>query len=657
MIRLSMAAIALLSLLAIGASADSTTQPAKPTTSPSGAAMKPAGAQLAGGRVQAKSPAADAAKPDGKLPTPDELIARMNAKDNQKAKLPKVAYFDLTNPISEKPADFSWMGGDPGQGLTLRVLLDRLDHARQDNDVRGVLITLGDSGLNLSQAIELRDALNALRRDGKRTFVYADAYDTDTYVAACGATDVCMMEGGEIEIPGVGFELTFLKGLMDKVGVKADYVQIGEYKGASEEYTRLNASDEFKGELNKLADSLYDQIVDTISISRNLSRQDVKEIIDDSLITGTIAKKRGLVDHLVDEDGLRGLMADELGQKVDLVADYGQAAHEQVDLSSPFALFSLLSRKPAASTRAGVAVIYADGVIVDGSGGGGLLSTSENIGSDTMRQALRTAERDNKIEAVIIRIDSPGGSALASEVMWQASRRVAKSKPVIISIGSEAASGGYYLASSGDYIFADPTAIVGSIGVVGGKIVTKDLYTMLGLNAEEFLRGRNADLFSSNAEWTDRQRRQVTNWMHDTYDQFTQRVMTTRQGKIKDIDAVARGRIFSAKQARDLGMVDQIGGIQDAIAYAAKQADLQPGEYDVRVLPAPKTFADIFAAASGDDSSSRSPIVPHLSIGVESAWRALPPAMRQSIGRQIQVMLLLQQKPFVLAAPFDIIVK
>ena len=139
-----------------------------------------------------------------------------------------------------------------------------------------------------------------------------------------------------------------------------------------------------------------------------------------------------------------------------------------------------------------------------------------------------------------------------------------------------AASGGYYLASSGDFIFADPTAIVGSIGVVGGKFVYTDLFTKMGLNTESFVRGKNADLFSSSTEWDDRQRQQVTHWMKQTYDQFTERVMTTRKGKIKDIDAVARGRIFSAEQAKDLGMVDRIGGIQDTIAYAARKAISSP---------------------------------------------------------------------------------
>jgi protease-4 len=590
-----------------------------------------------------------------KFPTPAELVAEMKAMKQEQSHLPKVAYFDLSGPLSEKPADFSWFGADDN-GVTLRVLLERLEHARQDKDIRGVLITLSDSGLNLSQAMELRDELNALRKDGKRSFVYADSYDTTSYLAACGATDVCIMEGGDIMIPGVGFETMFAKGLLDKVGVNADYVQIGEYKGADEEFTRTEASPELRGELNKLADSLYQQIIDTVSFSRNLSGDDVKQLVDDALIPGKVAKSRGLVDHLVDIDGLRSLMTDELGRKVDLLRNYGESPREQVDLSSPLAFFSLLSRRQPESTRPGVAVIYAEGMIVDGASGGGLLSQAENIGSDTMRLALRTADRDDKIDAIVIRIDSPGGSALASEAMWQAARRVAKDKPVIVSVGSMAASGGYYLATSGDYIFADPTAIVGSIGVVGGKFVLKDLFTKLGLGTESFSRGRNADLFSETTEWTDHQRHQVTEWMRQTYEQFTERVMTTRQGKIKDIDSVARGRIFSAKQARDLGMVDEIGGLQDAIGYAAAQADLKPGEYDVRVLPAPRTFADILNGG-GNDPDSAMPFAPKITLSPDSLIRALPPSLRSALGQELQFLTLLQDRPVVLASPYVLVIK
>jgi protease-4 len=609
--------------------------------------------------AQAAATSQPSSKTQNKFPTPAELMAKIQAakKSQTPEEFPKVAFFDLTGTIQEKPADFNLFAQDY-QALTLRVLVQRLEAARVDKDVKGVLLRFEDGSLNLSQAMELRDEMQALHKAGKRTFVYADSFDTADYIAASEASDICMLEGGEIMIPGIGFETMFAKGLLDKIGVKADFVQIGEYKGADEEYTRTEASPELKGQLNHLADSLYEQIVDSISASRKLDPETVKKLVDNALIPGKQAKDAGLVDHLVDVGGMRELINKELGKKAELVFDYGEDQKDQVDLSSPFAFFSLLAKKPTESTRTAVAVIYAEGVIVDGDGNGGMFQRSENVGSDNIREALREAEKDKKIKAVVIRIDSPGGSALASEAMWQAVRRVAKVKPVTISVGSMAASGGYYLASSGDTIFADPTAIVGSIGVVGGKFVYSDLFGKLGLSTESFVRGQNADLFSSSTEWNDLQRQQVTAWMKQTYDQFITRVMTTRTGKIKDIDAVARGRIFSAEEALKLGMVDKIGGIQDTISYAADKAGLNPGEYDVRVLPAPKTLADLLSGTAGTDyESSRFNLTSQMPIELQALMSALGPGERSALSAELTELSLLQKRPVILASPFVVTVK
>jgi len=582
----------------------------------------------------------------GKFPTPGELAGKINAAQPAAAPVePQVAYIDLGAPITEKPSDFSFLASDATN--TLRSVLERMEKARTDKDIKAVLITLGGGGPNLSQALELRDELLALNKAGKRTYVYADAYDSAGYILASGASDVCLLSGGEIEMPGVGMETLFAKGLFDKIGVEADFEQIGEYKGADEEFIHTAPSPELSGELNRLADRLYDQLVDNVGRNRHLSADAVKEIIDEALIPADRAKKLGLVDHLVDPDGLRDLIGDDLGAKIDLVHDYGRTPQQSLDLSNPFAIFSLLARKPEESTRPAVGLIYAEGVIVDGSTGDSLFSSADQIGSEDIRKAIRLAERDDQIDAVVLRIDSPGGSALASEAMWQSVRRLAKIKPVIVSVGSMAASGGYYLASSSNYIYADPTAIVGSIGVVGGKFVLKGLYDKLGLSTATFLRGANAGLFDSSTPWTDEQRRLVHDWMQQTYVQFTQRVMSTRKGKIKEIDKVARGRIFLAGQAKDLGLVDAIGGMSDAVAYAAKQADLTPGSYDVRMIPAPKTLADLFS----DNADSKIDIQPKTQAD-DVILDLLPAADRSALQEQLTVLQLMQSRPVALVCPF-----
>jgi protease-4 len=371
------------------------------------------------------------------------------------------------------------------------------------------------------------------------------------------------------------------------------------------------------------------------------------------MVPAKTAKEKGLVDHLLDVDGLRDLMTSQLGDKVTLIHDYGIEAAPTIDLSNPFAILSLLNKKPAdGAAKPCVALIYAEGEIVDGSGGDSLFSTSETIGSDDIRQAMRLAARDPNVKSIVIRIDSPGGSALASEAMWQAVRRAAAAKPVIISVGTMAASGGYYLATSGNYIFADPTAIVGSIGVVGGKFVLKDLFNKVGISTFSVQRGANADLFSEDTPWTDTQRQLVTNWMQDTYQQFTTRVMTTRKGKIANIDDVAQGRIFMARQAKDLGLVDAIGGEQTALDYAADKGGLAPGQYEVRVLPPAKTLADILGGAGGAQSLTN--ITPHVSIADDSILRMMSPSTRDLVLKQIQMMELFQKHPVQLLWPVTV---
>lgn len=589
------------------------------------------------------------------FPTPAELLARMKQMRQAKEAALKVAYIDLSAAIVEKPADFSLFGGD-ADAMTLRSVISRLHQARDDKDVKAVLITIGQPSIGLAQAQEVREALVELRRANKKTFVYADSYDTATYTLATGATDICLLDGGEILIPGVGGEAMFAKGLLDKIGVKADYVQIGEYKGADEQYTRTGPSEQLRGEMNRLMDALYAQIVEGIASHRNLTTDEVKKMIDDSMLMAKGAKEQGYVDHLVDQDGLRDLITKNIGKKndkIELLHHYGLESREAVDFSNPFGLFAALSRREAPPTKPSVALIYADGTIIDGTGGEGMFGNS--IGSDDMRRALRMAAKDENIKAVVIRIDSPGGSALASEVMWQAARRLAGEKPLVISIGSMAASGGYYLASAGDHIFADPAGIVGSIGVVGGKFVTKDLFDKLGLTTESFMRGKNAGLFSSNTPFDDSQRKMITSWMRQTYDQFTQRVMETRRGKIKNIDEVARGRIFIAK-AKELGMVDELGGVEKAIAHAADRADLKSGDYDVRVVPAPRTFADFFGGGDGG-AEAAARMIPTVKLDPTSLFGQLAPGVKRALGQHVWLMRLLEDRPITLMAPFVITTK
>ncbi len=579
-----------------------------------------------------------------------EMIRKYQEEKNREKEQAKIAYIDLTEPVTETPPMFVLFAD---RSVTVHAVLQVLRQARLDKEIRGVLLNLAMTEMNLAQAQEIRDSLVEIKRAGKKAFVFADAYDTTRYIAASGASDICLMSGGELEIPGVGLQTMFFRGLFDKIGVKPDFVQIGAFKGAEEPFTRTEPSKESRGELNKVVDALFEQIVDGIAYHRNLKRGDVQDMINGVFLSARVAKDRRFVDHLVDQDGLRDLVRKQVGRDINIIHDYGRSEAEELDFSNPLALLkSLNSKETAEDASPGIALIYAEGDIVDGEtenlfGGG-------SIGSENIRKAFRVASRDQNVKAIVLRIDSPGGSAMASEVMWQSIRRAAEQKPVVISIGSMAASGGYYIASAGEYIFADPSAIVGSIGVVGGKFVLSDLFKTAGVNTEIFKRGDNAALYTMDAPFTESQRKLVTEWMRQTYEQFTARVMTTRRGKIKDIDEVAHGRIFLARQARALGMVDALGGLEKAIAHAAKQGKLSGDDFGIRVIPGTRTLADLLR---GHGFDTRSPIRTQLSPDIMDLFRSLSPHNARLFASQMRLMRLMQSRPVVLMAPFLVTTK
>lgn len=611
------------------------------------------------GRPEGKGEGKATGQADRKrLPTPAELIEQIKARQKEAEALPKVAFIELSGEVSERPAPLSLFRGGGGETV-LSQLLERLKSARENKDVRALVMTLGpDTQMGLSQACEIRDVLASFRKTGKRTFVYADSYNTVTYLLASGASDVVLLEGGELEMPGVGLQNQFYKGLLDKIGVKGDYVQIGEYKGAEEPFTRSEPSPELKEQMTKLADGLYTQLTKGIAEARQLPVAVVQQSIDEAIVPARAALDRKLVDHLSDRDSLRRLIEGELGTKqINVLTDYDDRARGDKDVSNPLQLFLQMARKAPPTTRDTIAVLYVQGTIVDGeSGGGGLpipgLSGGTQVGSETIRKTLREIGEDENVKAIVVRIDSPGGSALASEVMWQAVRRAARDRAVIVSVGDMAASGGYYLASAGDHIVAEPTSIVGSIGVVGGKFVLSGLFEKLGIGTQQYLKGRNADLYSSTSEWSERQRRLITNAMRRTYEQFTDRVMTTRRGKIADIDAVARGRIFVAAEASKLGMVDELGGLDTAIARAAEAAALDEGTYDLRSYPEPRGLSDLLgglAAGGGSGGGRGDPSAGLLGL--------LPVDQRKVLGQQLGFLHLLSERPVILAAPVSVWVR
>lgn len=502
------------------------------------------------------------------------------------------------SPVSESPApmDMSIFGGSKSR--TLREWIDVIDKAAKDPEINGAVLLVDGPGVALAQVEELSRAINRFKGAGKKVYCYLDHAANASFALASTADHISLTEYSTLDILGLHGEMMFYKGMFDKIGVTADMMHCGDYKSALEPYTRTEPSKENAEQINWLLDGIYDRWVRLIAEGRKLSPADVKAAVDEAPLEGKRAAELKLVDAIETFPAFRQRIQKEYGKDVVVVKNYGADDDKlKLDLNNPFALFQMfgdLMKKGEVSGKPAIAIVYIDGGITTGKSDQGPFS-SGNAGSTTIRAAFEKAREDTNIKAVVVRVDSPGGSALGSDIMWDAATRCAREKPLIVSMGSVAGSGGYYVAIPGDVIFAEETTITGSIGVVGGKLVLRGLMDWAGLSVTEFNRGKNAGLTSTNRVWTDAERAKIRGYLDSVYDQFKGRVMASRGKRLKgDLEKMAGGRVYTGKQALELGLIDQIGGLRDAIKLAAEKSGLG-NDYDVRVLPKPKDLGDIFA--------------------------------------------------------------
>jgi protease-4 len=505
----------------------------------------------------------------------------------------KVGVIRLSDTLAERPESFSLsllLSG--GKTPALSTLMNSLNLAARDSSLDGILLDLSAFSLDLNQAQEIGALLTNVHHAHKRVIIYAADYDTPTYVLASYADAILMPENGELSIPGVGMQMLFFAGTLQKLHMSADFVQIGKFKGAEEPFTRTSASPEYRAQIEKLVDGMYSQLVSTIATNRpNLSQDQVKKAIDEGLFTGKRAKELGLVDELIGREKLEGWINSQFPNGALYAVDYGEPKKESVDLSSPLAILSMMgnTEKPKLTSGPSIAVLYATGEI---SGDSSTADLADAITPTTMRKAIRKAVDDPNIRAIVLRVDSPGGSAAASDEIWAMLKDADKKKPVTVSMGHMAASGGYYISCAGRRITADPTTITGSIGVVGGKIVLKDTLDWAGINIEPVDKGQHAAMLSALRPFTDEERTFIKKQMTEVYDTFTSRVAAARGNKVAQLDEVAQGRLFTGEQAKTVGLVDDVGTLNDAVKAAAKSVGL--GEtYQVVILPETKTLADL----------------------------------------------------------------
>jgi len=562
----------------------------------------------------------------------------------------RIVKIKLSEELQERPESFrlSLLDFGPSKAPALSNLIVTLTKAAKDPTVGGVYLDLQSFSLSLSQTQEIGTLLAALKKAGKSITIFAADYETATYVLASYADTVIMPENGNILMPGVRLELMFWKNLLTKIHVQADMVQVGKFKGAEEPFTREAASPEFAAQIDGLVEAFYGQIVATVAANRKLGAPAVTAAIDEGWLTGKRAKDLKLVDQLLNEQDVEKYLDKATPNGAEMVTDYGAAKKEKLELNNPFAIFQLLGaeKKSNRTGQPAIAVIYADGEIT----GDGPDDTADMRGVVTpalIRKAINKALHDDLVKAIVLRIDSPGGSASASDEIWQTLKAADQKKPVTVSMGRLAASGGYYIACAGRTITADPGTITGSIGVVGGKVVIKGLTDWAGLNVQPFSRGKHADLLSAQVPFSDEERQYVRQLMTETYGLFTARVQAGRGAKIKSIEAVAQGRLFDGNAAVQVGLVDQVGTLTDTIGRAATEAKIDKN-YQIVVYPEAKSLSDLIR-----DGFQLDVAAPELGL----LFKALPREYQREVGKMLNLTHTLQHERMMLALPVGIVEK
>jgi protease IV len=482
---------------------------------------------------------------------------------------------NLAGGIPEEPASSELAPFLERRPPTLRTLVESIDRAATDARVKAVVLRvsfLPDTGWGKVQ--ELRDAIGRFRKSGKPAYAHLEFSGNKEYYLATACNKVYVVPTALLDVTGLAAEVTFFRGALDKLGVQAQFEGVGKYKNAPNQFTERSFTEPHREQMDELLDSLYGQYLDAIAEARGKTSEQIQAALDAGPYDGPAALKAGLVDELVYEDQLQERLKDS----------------EEVTPTR----YVKGSRGFRFDGRPKLALVYVVGEILPGESQDSPLGGSF-AGSETVAGALRHAREDDDVKAVILRVDSPGGSGTASDVIWREVELTRKQKPVVVSMGDVAASGGYYVAMGSDAIVAQPGTITGSIGVFGGKFSLRGLYEKLGLSKEILKRGQHADLFDEYRPWTDEERARVHEMMASFYTRFVSKAAEGRKKSYEEIDAVAQGRVWTGADALEKGLVDKLGGLEVALALAKERAKI-PGHQDVQlvVLPERKGLFETF---------------------------------------------------------------
>jgi len=489
-----------------------------------------------------------------------------------------------TNPL----AGFDFQSMDANKPLGLNDILNNLDKAARDENIKGIYLNLSGISAGSATLLEIRDALVKFKESGKFIISYSENYTQGSYFLATTADKIYMNPEGGMDFHGLSAEMMFFKGTFEKLDADMQIIRHGKYKSAVEPFMLDKMSDENRIQMMAIINALWGEITQTISDTRGISVDQLNEIADGLLIqTPEDAVALGFIDELMYKDQILAELKSMLDveEKDDI---------ESVSLAKYTNAPDPNKERPDRKNK--IAVVYALGEIVSGEG------SDEIIGSEKLSMAIRKARKDDKVKAIVMRVNSPGGSALASDVILREVKLAAEAKPFIISMGDVAASGGYYIACAADMIFASPTTITGSIGVLGMiPNLEETMKNKLGITFDYAMSNENSNFMSTFRPLTGYQKDVIHGYIEDVYDTFVDHVSEGRDMTWEAVDEVGQGRVWAGLDAMDIGLIDEFGGLTDAIDAAAEMAGIDSyviKDYPEQKDPIEELFKEIMGGAS-----------------------------------------------------------
>lgn len=495
---------------------------------------------------------------------------------------------DRTNDNPFENFDFTSMQSRSQIGLN--DILNNLKKAAADPHIKGIYLDLSGSLGGMASAEEFRNGLIEFKKSEKFILAYSDFYTQGNYYVASVADEIWVHPEGVVDFRGISTQLPFLKGMFEKLEIEPQVIRHGKFKSAIEPFVLDKMSDENREQIAKVFDSFWNHMVSEVAFARKISEEELKAIANEMKIQTA-------------EDALKMKMTDKIGYKDEFLAVLMERTNKSAAKDLKMVSMSKYTKAPEQGpekefTRDKIAVIYASGDIVGGKG------ASDQIGSESLSETIRKAREDEKVKAVVLRVNSPGGDALASDVIWREVVLTKKEKPVIVSMGDLAASGGYYISCGADVIIAQPNTVTGSIGVFGLIFnVGEMMKNKAGITFDGYKTGTFADLGNMTRPLNDAERAIIQNSVERVYTTFTGKVSEGRKMTVAMVDSVGQGRVWSGVDALSLGLVDTLGGLEDAIAMAAKKAKLD--NYRISELPEKKDPFEQFIKEMSEGAEAR----------------------------------------------------